>query len=1423
MSLSCRAEERPADPYTRSPDAKPVDPRWNDLLNSVWTSKSNQLEYNAAQKIKDVPRDDKTPDGIIAFVWNAILDLVGKLVGLLWDLAVQFVRPMVQSLIEHVLTLLHNPNVASTLDDRTMPLAGLKSGAAKVPYDLVDKDTKKAVRQGFEFCRAIAINLLLLLFLVSIWKYWTEAAWRNGHNLMGAVGRLIATTGLILGWPILSFYLVEISNEMIDYMFKSIDYAALDLAVTRIVALGATGSVMVLFTSVASGIISASTGPAAIFAAGFGGAIGGLIYFLFLGVTIYETVYLIVLKAVQTVLMLAQFMFAPIFLMFFALPDTERIASTFIKSCIEVSLWTFFWAGFLRLLVIVIQPGDTKTIWGQGVMLLGVLQLMIQVPAFMAHAQISPVSEFLTPRGAMNGVGSIFSGAGQLAKALTEMHKQQQPDNKHSQKEPPKPPSFERGDNGSLVPGGPDSRPPPKFGNPQGAATNKTPADISRMDGKELAGLMQRHALNDEQSKAAKARLASLLARGDPSMQNLSAQEFAAVAPLMSDTDFASALENGRRSGAITPAHLATLARAPLSEAKAAALKHHVNSCSAADIAGLTPRQLATVGPFLNVSDDLANALAADPQGADKLAALLPTVNSAGFDSLVGNPALRSKFDQFTPRQLAQFNGGQLGKIGQHLSDSKLMDPSVLQALTSEQLKGMEGVYNRLAPDQKKALVSHLNSSQIAALAPVLLPAFSTDDLAELSADKLSGFGEHVSEGQLRNLGGHAKFSGEQLAALAPKLNDASKLQALAEGLKANPKTKDFKPETLAQMYGGLNGEQISALTPALGLDSAKVKAIASALKTPDQISRFAAAIEDDAELCNTLVNELSLEAGTSLPGSALSRLTPKELDSMSPLKLAAIAPRLGRDQVSSIGNQKLAEVAAALSDKDRASLVESTPAWSEAQRAILAPPPAPTTTPANERKSISLREAIDHIAQGIDDEHVFVTESSSGGFQAEFDRRGVLHIQMPAGVDRVSWASFMSQAGLAQMMFYNPGARSACGAAYEANRSALQPSIDSTDARDQPQILSGMWKQAMIGSKAYLEHRSGNQFTELLRDNSAPLTDELFAGEIQRMVDPTAPDNPFSRSYFDAKEMCHRGGMESNRANVARVLELRSAGVSQQAAQNANLVTEVSDYLSQPASQIAYAAQASRVLAPSEVTAQRISWVQRFMEDGNNVNRLRSVMDVDLIGEIYSAGGTVSSEMMGKSGNISDFHHMVDQLQQSHCPSYVAPGTHSGMPAPRLVVGQATYQFLLGQGATFEPEYEQFDQPAGVPAISAARMREVLPIYYRAGLSHDDLAVPDVAYSIQAIDAYDPGLHVKLATGLKTVGAAPGVSPGLALVVDQAERHGHTRVTNDILIATEYNMRQREMAAATELPTRREIMNHLETNNLKVPLKSYS
>src|SRR5262249_50781911 len=134
--------------------------------------------------------------------------------------------------------------------------------------------------------------------------------------------------------------------------------------------------------------------------------VGHFLGFIFFGVAISQCVYLIVLKAVQTGLMIAQYMFAPIFLVFFAVPDTEKVAAGFVKSCIEGRLWAFGWAGFLGIVVVILSSGEPNA-WGDFIMLLGVLQIMLNVPGFIAKAQISPASDYLSTKGVMKGLSTL--------------------------------------------------------------------------------------------------------------------------------------------------------------------------------------------------------------------------------------------------------------------------------------------------------------------------------------------------------------------------------------------------------------------------------------------------------------------------------------------------------------------------------------------------------------------------------------------------------------------------------------------------------------------------------------------------------------------------------------------------------------------------------------------------------------------------------------------------------------------------------------------------------------------------------------------------------------------------------------------------------------------------------------------------------
>lgn len=259
------------------------------------------------------------------------------------------------------------------------------------------------IRQGADVMYGIAVDLLLLLFILCIWKNWADASWGGAGKLMGSVGRLIFTAGLLLAWPTLYAFEIQISNEMIKAIYFNsgdqvlmLDYALSYAIKGGVIAVGAGAF------SVFAPIMANLAIPVA------GTFVGSLFYmasiaiFTLLGtILIVEMVYILVLKAIQTALLTAQYMFAPIFLVFFATPVTEDIGTGFVRSFVEVSLWTFIWVGLLKVMVIIMFSNFNP--WGKILISIGVLQLMIQVPTFMAKAQIGPASEFVT--------AGMFTGA----------------------------------------------------------------------------------------------------------------------------------------------------------------------------------------------------------------------------------------------------------------------------------------------------------------------------------------------------------------------------------------------------------------------------------------------------------------------------------------------------------------------------------------------------------------------------------------------------------------------------------------------------------------------------------------------------------------------------------------------------------------------------------------------------------------------------------------------------------------------------------------------------------------------------------------------------------------------------------------------------------------------------------------------------
>jgi hypothetical protein len=339
-------------------------------------------------------------DDWIGNLFSQIGQLIGKWISEIID---GWIADSVQFLGAFLRVFVLNPNVAVN------GLNGTQSDGIS-PF----------IRQAADVMYGIACDLLLLLFILAIWKYWAEAAWRGAGNLMGAVGRLIFTAGLLLAFPTLYAFEIQITNEMIQaiYFNNTQQITMLDSALASAVRGGILAGVGGLASAFAP-LLGGALGGAALGLVGEVFAFAGLVIFLILGgVLIAELVYILILKATQTGLLTAQYMFAPIFLVFFATPDTENVATGFVKAWVETSLWTFVWVGLLKVLTIVMFSDFNP--WGKILMAVGVLQMMIQVPSFLARAQISPMSDFISAGLITGGLLKMFGWMGKTASSRVQ-------------------------------------------------------------------------------------------------------------------------------------------------------------------------------------------------------------------------------------------------------------------------------------------------------------------------------------------------------------------------------------------------------------------------------------------------------------------------------------------------------------------------------------------------------------------------------------------------------------------------------------------------------------------------------------------------------------------------------------------------------------------------------------------------------------------------------------------------------------------------------------------------------------------------------------------------------------------------------------------------------------------------------------------
>lgn len=279
-------------------------------------------------------------------------------------------------------TFFLNPNIAAH---------GLSSVTGQQMAPDTD-DISPLIQKAANLMYAIALDLLLILFFLAIWRYWTDAAWRGGLGVMGAVGRLIFTFGITLAWPTICALEIDVSNEMIKTIFfnSSNQIQNLDATMATTVRAGLVATVAMLtksFLPTLGGWTSSIVGSTI---AGLVSSVALVIFLILTTLLIVQLILILLMKAVQLVLLAAQFMFAPVFLVFFATPDTESVATSFVRSCVEVSLWTFVWVGLLKLMVIFLF--STFSPWGKIVIAMAILQLMIQAPSFLSRASISPIS-----------------------------------------------------------------------------------------------------------------------------------------------------------------------------------------------------------------------------------------------------------------------------------------------------------------------------------------------------------------------------------------------------------------------------------------------------------------------------------------------------------------------------------------------------------------------------------------------------------------------------------------------------------------------------------------------------------------------------------------------------------------------------------------------------------------------------------------------------------------------------------------------------------------------------------------------------------------------------------------------------------------------------------------------------------------------
>ncbi len=437
-------------------------PAFNQILNSIDDQTSNNQTYDGLRQFWHVD------------ILNSVTSTGSFIANFINNLTSIYLPYLVGCLCAIVKSFFLNTDLTAVQDSAaTNDLSNMLSQLANTIY-------------------GIALDLSLLLFILSIWRYWTQSAWHGSGSPMSAVGRLIATIALMLSWTTIYKFQISLSNEMLSALFPDstgqiqffdlIMASLLHKTSTYPTTAGLLAAVPATeYVPAASGIMQGIVALAPIVAS-------VIVVFLAI-VLIYELLYLIVLKAIQTSLLTAQFVFAPFFLVFLSNPVTDNIASSFLRSFVEVSLWNFIWIGLLKVLIILLFSNFNP--WGKILTTIGVLQLMMQVPQFLAHAKISMASDFVSPHFFAKALKDI-SGYDDKIKTGTETLRQFfTGTSAHPHHKEKSPASAAKKDNFSFAGNdGPNNavQPPPKFTHLNGQSNNNNSAQNNNPEENKAAG-----------------------------------------------------------------------------------------------------------------------------------------------------------------------------------------------------------------------------------------------------------------------------------------------------------------------------------------------------------------------------------------------------------------------------------------------------------------------------------------------------------------------------------------------------------------------------------------------------------------------------------------------------------------------------------------------------------------------------------------------------------------------------------------------------------------------------------------------------------------------------------------------------------------------------------------------------------------------